>query len=77
MLKIEKIKKTYDDFELDCTMEVHTGQITGLIGPNGAGKSTTFKAVLGLVHPNAGSISFQGKDVRKMTAADKYQIGTA
>lgn len=77
MLKIEQIKKNYNDFELDCTMEVHTGQITGLIGPNGAGKSTTFKAALGLIHPDTGSICFQGRDIREMTAADKGQIGVA
>lgn len=35
--------------------------ITGIVGPNGSGKSTFFKLVLGLVKPNAGSISVLGK----------------
>jgi len=35
--------------------------ITGIVGPNGSGKSTFFKVVLGLVKPNAGSISVLGK----------------
>ena len=48
MLKIENLRKSYDDFTLDCSMEVRSGCVTGLIGRNGAGKSTTFKAVLNL-----------------------------
>lgn len=49
MLSIENFRKRYDDFELDCTMSVEPGQITGIVGANGAGKSTLFKAILGLV----------------------------
>ncbi len=47
MLQIKSLQKSYKNFTLDCTMEVKSGQITGLIGENGAGKSTTFKAILG------------------------------
>ena len=49
MLKIDNLKKRYDSFELDCSLQVKPGYITGLIGQNGAGKSTTFKAILGLI----------------------------
>lgn len=35
--------------------------ITGIVGPNGSGKSTFFKVVLGLIKPNAGSITVLGK----------------
>lgn len=35
--------------------------ITGIVGPNGSGKSTFFKLVLGLIRPNAGSITVLGK----------------
>ena len=47
MLKLERVKKQYKNFTLDCSLEVRPGCITGLIGQNGAGKSTTFKAALG------------------------------
>ena len=49
MLKIEHLQKRYDNFALDCSLEVKPGCVTGLIGANGAGKSTTFNDVLGLV----------------------------
>jgi len=37
--------------------------IVALLGPNGAGKSTLLKAIMGLVHPAAGSIQFAFKHV--------------
>ena len=46
----------------DVTFKVEKGDIVGLLGPNGSGKTTAMKAVLGLVHPSAGSISMFGKD---------------
>ena len=54
MLKISHLQKNYRGFSLDCSMEVQPGMITGLIGRNGSGKSTTFKALLGLIHPDGG-----------------------
>ena len=49
--------------------------ITGLIGANGAGKSTTFKAILGLIGIDDGTITVFGKDSRDLTAKDKEGIG--
>lgn len=46
-------------------LEIEKGRIYGVIGPNGAGKSTLFKAILGLVEPNAGSVSIMGESVRE------------
>lgn len=62
MLKIENLRKSYGTFQLDCSMEVLKGQVTGLVGQNGAGKSTTFRAVLGLITPDGGKIEIFGKD---------------
>jgi lipopolysaccharide export system ATP-binding protein len=39
-------------------MEVRPGEVVGLIGPNGAGKTTAFRAVLGLLVPHRGAVSF-------------------
>ena len=75
MLKIEKLKKSYDRFALDCSLEVKPGCVTGLIGQNGAGKSTTFKSILGLIFPDSGTIRVMGKDVKQITPEDKQKIG--
>ena len=75
MVKIENLRKSYGRFSLDCSMEILPGRVTGLIGANGAGKSTTFKAVLGLISPDAGNISIFGKNIKDFDAADKQKIG--
>ena len=75
MLKIEKLKKGYGRFSLDCSLEVKPGCVTGLIGQNGAGKSTTFKSILGLIFPDSGKIQVMGKDVKQISPKDKQKIG--
>ncbi|MCB6415092.1 ABC transporter ATP-binding protein [Dorea acetigenes] len=75
MLKIEHLKKNYDTFSLDCSLELRPGYVTGLIGQNGAGKSTTFKAVLGLIAIDGGTITILGKDIREFTAKDREKLG--
>ena len=75
MIKIEHLKKHYDNFSLDCSLEVMPGRVTGLIGQNGAGKSTTFKAILGLISIDGGSITLLGKDIKDFSAKDKEDLG--
>lgn len=75
MLKISNLVKQYDDFTLNCSMVVRPGCITGLIGRNGAGKSTTFKAVLGLIHTDGGSVEILGKDAANLMAQDRQKLG--
>lgn len=75
MLKVEHIKKYYDHFSLDCSLEVKPGCITGLIGQNGAGKSTTFKAILGLISIEGGKITLFGKCLDDVTIQDKEKLG--
>ncbi len=75
MLRLNRVRKEYKGFQLDCTLEVQEGCVTGLIGKNGAGKSTTFKAVLGLVKTDGGSIEIFGKPVHEIGNKEKEDIG--
>jgi ABC-2 type transport system ATP-binding protein len=44
-------------------LEVPAGEIFGLLGPNGAGKTTLVRQLVGLVRPDAGSLSLFGHDL--------------
>lgn len=75
MLRLNKVRKEYKGFQLDCTLEVQEGCVTGLIGKNGAGKSTTFKAILGLLKMDGGSIEILGKPLHEIGNQDKEDMG--
>ena len=77
LLKAERLKKNYEAFTLDCSLEVPKGRITGIVGRNGAGKTTLFKAALGLIKPDGGSVRILGKDPLRLTAEDKAKTGVA
>jgi lipopolysaccharide export system ATP-binding protein len=44
-------------------LEINPGEVVGLLGPNGAGKTTTFYMIVGLIKPDAGTISLDGEDI--------------
>jgi ABC-2 type transport system ATP-binding protein len=44
----------------DCTLSIPEGRVVGLVGPNGAGKSTLLHVAVGLLTPDAGTISILG-----------------
>lgn len=75
LVKLDHVKKHYDSFDLDCTMELAEGCVTGLIGRNGAGKTTTFKLILGLIHPDFGQIEVLDCPVEKMNSSTREKIG--
>lgn len=48
------------------TLQLEASTICGLVGMNGAGKSTLFKAIMGFVKPNTGSILINGLPIRQV-----------
>ncbi len=77
MIKADRLVKDYGDFRLDISMEIPDGNVTGIVGRNGAGKSTTIKAILGLIRPDEGYVSVNGKEACRLTRSDKDRIGVA
>jgi len=75
MIRLENAQKHYKEFDLNCSLEVRPGQITGLVGENGAGKSTTFKLILGLIRDDGGTIEVFGKPIQQITHKDKENMG--
>ena len=58
-----RFEVTIGGFHLDVSIEVMAGEILVLFGPSGAGKTTALRAMAGLVHPDTGSITIDGKVV--------------
>ena len=76
ILSVNGLCKTYPAFRLeDVTFSVEAGTIMGFIGRNGAGKTTTLKSLLGLVHPDAGSVECFGMDFTGHEQEVKQRIG--
>lgn len=44
----------------DVSFDVQAGERVAIVGPNGAGKSTLFRALVGLIHPQSGTIDSDG-----------------
>lgn len=47
----------------DATVSFQEGKINALIGPNGSGKTTFFNCVTGMIRPDSGTVTYQGRDV--------------
>lgn len=65
MLSLLGVSKRYGDVTAldECTFSVTRGRILGFLGPNGAGKTTAMRAVLGIVRPDAGEVTWEGAPV--------------
>jgi ABC-type branched-subunit amino acid transport system ATPase component len=48
------------------TVSFRQGAVNGLIGPNGSGKTTFFNCVTGMIRPDAGRVTYRGRDITGM-----------
>ncbi|XVS66582.1 ABC transporter ATP-binding protein [Actinosynnema sp. CA-299493] len=64
-LRVEGLTKSYGGMRAvdDASVEFRHGRINALIGPNGSGKTTFFDCVTGMVKPDAGTVTYQGRDI--------------
>ena len=75
MLKVSNVKKVYPGFELNCSLELLPGHVTGLIGPNGSGKTTLYKSILNLIKIDGGEIEIFGRPFKELSNEDKRNMG--
>jgi len=71
LVKIYRKRRVVDDISL----EIKKGEVVGLLGPNGAGKTTTFYIIVGLIAPDKGKVSFNGKKITKIPMFQRARMG--
>nr|WP_315594916.1 ABC transporter ATP-binding protein [uncultured Cupriavidus sp.] len=59
----------------DISLSVPHGGIVGLIGPNGSGKTTLFNSIVGYHPIDAGSITFDGREISRMRVPEIARLG--
>lgn len=77
VLEVNNLKKTLGKREIikNISFSIEEGEIFGFLGPNGAGKTTTIRMLVGLIHPNEGSISICGHDLKNDTEKALREVG--
>ncbi len=77
LLQAEALVKRYDGRAVvnQLSFEVGHGEIVGLLGRNGAGKTTTFRMTVGMIDPNEGAVTFDGRDVTSLAMYKRAQLG--
>ncbi len=77
ILSISGIKKSFDGNQVldGVDMELDAGKVYQLIGPNGCGKTTLINIITGLLEPDEGKITFEGKDITHKGLFDTYKAG--
>ena len=59
------------------SLDLNRGEILGLIGPNGAGKTTLFNCISGVIAPDRGSMSFNGRSLMHAPPHVRARLGIA
>jgi thiamine transport system ATP-binding protein len=64
MLNVNNISVSFNKKVLDrFSIDVDQGEIVGLQGPSGSGKTTLLRVVAGLIKPDSGTVSLDGKEI--------------
>ena len=77
LLEVQGLGKRYGGVIAidELSFALPTGSVTGVIGPNGAGKSTLIGLLGGALRATAGSISFAGRNITGLAAAERARLG--
>jgi len=77
MIELDGVRAGYGETPIlrDVDISVRAGEIVGVIGKNGVGKTTLVKTVVGLLEPDEGTVTFDGKDVTDRPPHERARMG--
>ena len=77
VLSLSHLSKSFGALKAtdDVSLTLMPGEIHALIGPNGAGKSTLIGQISGRIAPDAGTITFKGRDITGLSVAQRARLG--
>ena len=77
ILKVSNIETYYGPIAAirGVSFDVPKGAIVTILGANGAGKSTVLKTVFGLMDPQKGSVTFEGRQIQGLDADKVMRLG--
>ena len=78
MIEVKNVKKSFPDKMvlkgIDATF--HNGKTNLIIGQSGSGKTVLMKSIIGLLTPDSGQILYDGRDIVKMSLAQRKALRT-
>jgi branched-chain amino acid transport system ATP-binding protein/branched-chain amino acid transport system permease protein len=79
ILEVRGVSKSFGGLKAvqRVSFSIERGAVVGIIGPNGAGKTTLFNLLNGFLHPDEGTVVFEGRDVigKRPNAISRMGIG--
>jgi urea transport system ATP-binding protein len=77
MLNVEHVSVNYGESRIlaDVSLSVPAGEVVCLMGRNGVGKTTLLKAIMGVLKPWAGSVTFEGQDLTPWSPSQRARAG--
>ncbi|MDI9595360.1 MAG: ABC transporter ATP-binding protein [Atribacterota bacterium] len=59
----------------DVNLSIEENETLGIIGPNGSGKTTLFNLLTGFFLPSSGKVTFQGRDITRLSPERRVNMG--
>ncbi|MFZ5708751.1 MAG: LPS export ABC transporter ATP-binding protein [Pseudomonadota bacterium] len=76
-LRVRHLRKSYRRRPVirDVSLDLERGEVVALLGPNGSGKTTCFYNIAGLIVPDSGEVTIDGRDVTGLPMYRRARLG--